>query len=208
MIKIFIEAKDNRTSEYHFVDDYVGKRLGIPKDEYSIESVNGWGNLKNMGPALRLSTLEGNKNLIIFDADTTQNDGGFEKRKKQILDILKELGADAELFLFPNNHDDGMFENLLKNIMVYDNHEQFFDCYNDYTKCLGDSYIHPNLKGEVFTYISSMKSLPNKTRKNLGHGDWLFTNKEYWNLDFDYLEPLKEFILSNYPVETQPKNLE
>lgn len=66
--------------------------------------------------------------------------------------------------------------------MVHDNHERFFDCYRDYTSCLGDDYIHPNLKGEVFTYISSMKSLPNKVRRNLGSGDWLFTNKEYWNL--------------------------
>ena len=102
-----------------------------------------------------------------------------------------------------------MFEDLLKNIMVHDNHERFFDCYRDYTSCLGDDYIHPNLKGEVFTYISSMKSLPNKVRRNLGSGDWQFTNKEYWNLESDYLLPLKSFILSSIQdnkLNTRKKN--
>ena len=90
-----------------------------------------------------------------------------------------------------------MFEDMLKNIMVHESHERFFDCFRDYTSCLGNDYVHPNLKGEVFTYISSMKSLPNKVRRNLGSGDWQFTNKEYWNLDAEYLLPLKEFILNS-----------
>ena len=86
---------------------------------------------------------------------------------------------------------------------------RFFDCYRDYASCLGDDYIHPNLKGEVFTYISSMKSLPNKVRRNLGSGDWQFTNKEYWSLKSDYLLPLKSFILSSIQdnkLNTRKKN--
>ena len=196
MIKIFIEAQKKQTSEYHFMDDYIDSVLGISKEEYEIVPANGWTNLRNLSSAFKLNTIQGFKNLIIFDADRPDNGGGFEKRKDEIITIIKEMGVEAELFLFPNNRDDGMFEDLLKNIMVHDNHERFFDCYRDYTSCLGDDYIHPNLKGEVFTYISSMKSLPNKVRRNLGSGDWQFTNKEYWNLESDYLLPLKSFILT------------
>lgn len=198
MITVFIEARKKETSEYHFIDDFIGRHLGIPENGYTIECANGWGNLKNMGSRLQLSSFDGSKNLIIFDADSPQNGGGFNKRKEEFLNIIRELNADASLFLFPNNHDDGMFEDLLKHIMVHDGHERFFDCYHDYTECLGDDYIHPNLKGEVFTYISSMKSLPNRTRKNLGSGDWQFTNSNYWNLNSEFLSPLKKFIQDNY----------
>ena len=197
MIKIFVEAQKKQTSEYHYMDDYVSGTLGIPKDQYDIVPANGWTNIRNLSTALQLNTIQGFKNLIIFDADRPATGGGFDRRKKDILSILKEKKAEADLFLFPNNRDDGMFEDLLKNIMVHENHERFFDCYHDYTSCLGDGYVHPNLKGEVFTYISSMKSLPNKVRRNLGSGDWQFSNKEYWNLDAEYLLPLKEFILNS-----------
>ena len=197
MIKIFIEAQKKQTSEYHFMDDFLGRTLGIPQEEYEIVPANGWTNLKNLSSALRLNKINGDKNLIIFDADRSDNDGGFKKREKEITTILHEMKTDAQLFLFPNNRDDGTFEDLLKNIMVHENHERFFDCYNDYTACLGEDYVHPNLKGEVFTYISSMKTLPNKIRRSLGNGDWQFTNKEYWNLKSDYLFPLKEFILKS-----------
>lgn len=197
MIKIFIEAQKSQTSEYHFMDDYVSGTLGISKSQYDIVPANGWANIRNLYPALRLNTINGDRNLIIFDADRPYNNGGYGKRKQEILSILKEIKVEADLFLFPNNHDDGMFEDLLKNIMVHEGHERFFDCFRDYTSCLGEGYVHPNLKGEVFTYISSMKSLPNKVRRNLGSGDWQFTNKEYWNLDADYLLPLKEFILNS-----------
>lgn len=194
MIKIFIEAQKRQTSEYHFMDDYVGGVFGVSKEDYEILPTNGWTNIRNLSSALQLNTIQGFKNLIIFDADRPATGGGFKRRKKDILSILKEMKAEADLFLFPNNKDDGMFEDLLTNIMVHENHERFFDCFRDYTSCLGDDYVHPNLKGEVFTYISSMKSLPNKVRRNLGSGDWQFTNKEYWNLDAEYLLPLKEFI--------------
>ena len=196
MIKIFIEAQKKQTSEYHFMDDYVGHALGIPKEKYDIVPSNGWTNLRNLEPAFQLNTINGDKNLIVFDADRPGNNGGFEKRQKEIIAILSEMSVSADLFLFPNNKDDGMFEDLLKNIMVHDSHERFFDCYSDYTNCLGDEYVHPNLKGEVLTYISSMKSLPNRVRRNLGTGDWQFTNKEYWDLEAGYLQPLRTFILS------------
>lgn len=37
----------------------------------------------------------------------------------------------------------------------------------------------------------------NKTSDRFGSGDWLFDNKNYWNLDADALQPLKEFFSVN-----------
>ena len=46
----------------------------------------------------------------------------------------------------------------------------------------------PDLKGKLHTYMSAQK-LPGKLRNRFGSGDWLFDNKDYWNLDVDALQP-------------------
>lgn len=197
MIDIFLETGKKTTPEYRFVDDFVGKFLGVDPLEYKIECVDGKDNLQRAVNKFLDNTISGIRNLVVFDADSSTNGGGFGRRKLELLAKMKELNITADLFLFPNNHDDGMFEDLLMHIARKENHRRFFDCFSDYESCLGDDYIHPNLKGKISTYISSMKSLPNKVRRNLGGGDWQFTNKEYWNLDAEYLLPLKEFILNS-----------
>lgn len=189
MIKIFIEAQKKETSEYQFLKALLSSNLHIDESEYKIEPVNGKDNLKNNDNNFNINTLEGGKNIIIFDADNPDNGGGFEKRRTELLKVIAEMGVESELFLFPNNHDDGMFENLLENLMLKDKYKSFFDCFNDYENCLGNDYVHPNLKARVFTYISSMKALPNKVRKRLGSGNWQFSNMDYWNLDSPALKP-------------------
>ena len=197
MIRIFIESKKKETSEYNFLSTFIKEKLGIPSSSYSIECVDGKDNLHNIKNKLIENTLEGGKNLIIFDADAPSNKGGFEKRQSELDMELKELDCNAEIFLFPNNHDDGMFENLLEHLTLTERYKNFFDCYSDYEACLGDGYRHPDLKGKVFTYISSMKSLSNTKWKKLGSGDWQFAYPEYWNLDAEYLQPLKDFLYSH-----------
>lgn len=102
-----------------------------------------------------------------------------------------------DLFLYPNNQDDGVFENLLERLMQKEKHSRFFDCFTDYENCLGDEYVSPDLKGKLHTYMSAQKSLSNKERKNLGSGQWLFDDERFWNLDSEDLKPLREFFMSN-----------
>lgn len=193
MIHIFLETGKQSTSEYVFIDTLL-KKIGLSHNVI-IETVNGKDNLAKAKNAFVTNTLEGGTNLIIFDADTPLNEGGFKERQKNLLQKLDELEITAELFLFPNNHDDGCFEDLLLKIALFDRYKTFFDCFGDYEKCLGDKYAHPNLKGKIFSYISSMKSLTNNQRDHLGQGKWLFDNADYWDLDNDALLPLKEFLL-------------
>lgn len=197
MVRIFIEAKKAETSECVFLSSYL-HHLGIGEEAYDIVCVDGKDNLARCRNKFLENTIEGGINLIVFDADRPDTKGGFESRKAEITALLEDLAIEAELFLFPCNSEDGIFENLLERLMQTERHKQFLDCYHDYELCLGSDYIAPNTKGKVFTYISSQKELTRGQRKKLGSGQWLFEDARYWDLDNDCLLPLKEFLLTHF----------
>lgn len=72
------------------------------------------------------NSVEEGINLIIFDADTEVNGGGYKKRKEELLAELKVLKIDAEIFLWPDNGNDGDFETMLESIARKDIHDRFF----------------------------------------------------------------------------------
>lgn len=193
MTKIFLETGKNTTSEYVFVHT-VAKRLGL---NVSLECVNGKDNLKNIVNQLKDNTISGGKNLIVFDADSPQNGGGFNVRQSEIQSFLQKEGIDAQVFLFPDNSSDGDFETLLLQLARKDINQQFFDCFSDYEKCLGSAYFAPDLKAKVYTYVSSQKSLTKAQRDNIGKGEWQFLNPNIWDLDSDALRPLIDFLKLN-----------
>lgn len=192
MTYIFLETGKPTTSEAVFIKtliEYLGYNISSNKVEY----VNGYKNLVNVIPTIKARCAEDGKVIIIFDADSPDNNGGYNKRRKEIEEVLDKHNAQVELFLFPNNNEDGDFETLLEHLMQKTKHAKMLDCYADYEKCLGNDYVHPNLKGKIFTYISAMK-MSSSMRRKLGNGEWMFDNAEYWNLESDYLKPLKEFL--------------
>lgn len=144
-----------------FISDY----LGVNKELYELIPVKGKDNLPNLRNKLIETTLEGGQNVIIFDADSPSKNGGCKYRHDSIMHYLKENAIEADIFLFPNNQDDGDFETLLMNIVQRDKHALFFDCYEDYEKCLGGEYEHPNLKGKIFTYVSAQKMSASQRKK-------------------------------------------
>lgn len=101
-------------------------------------------------------------------------------------------------FLFPNNNDDGAFEELLLNI-INPQHKGLIDCFDKYEMCIGgqdasgELYETPNTKAKIYSYITSFKR-SRKERERIKGGNWDFQNFKYWNLDAEYLKPLKEFI--------------
>ncbi len=76
---------------------------------------------------------------IIFDADkkeSQESDAGFDNKLGHIRKQLKEKGIDfprEQIFLFPNNQDDGNLEDLLLKIA---NHEEFINCFESYLDCI------------------------------------------------------------------------
>lgn len=142
--------------------------------------------------------------LVFADADTEIKGWGYEKRRESIETGMHNADVVFPYFLYPNNHDNGDVEELMEATALHDTHKIFFDCFEDYEKCIkgvkdeeGSSvYNSPNLKGKLHTYISAQK-LNKKCRDRLGAGDWLFDRPEYWNLDIVALQALKDFFAGN-----------
>ncbi|GAA7121906.1 DUF3226 domain-containing protein [Helicobacter pylori] len=76
---------------------------------------------------------------IIFDADkkeSQESDAGFDNKLEHIREKFKEKGIDfprEQIFLFPNNQDDGDLEDLLLEIA---NHKEFINCFESYLDCI------------------------------------------------------------------------
>ncbi|MDO4171384.1 MAG: hypothetical protein Q4D28_01585 [Prevotellaceae bacterium] len=204
MTKIFIEAKNNKTSEYHFLQTILN--LFFPEKEVEFIFMNGIGNLYNetICNQIGLAQEVGEQVVVIADADTAVKGFGYSRRKEEIDKGMVAHSLSFPYFLYPNNQDDGDVEELMEKAARRDLHSAFFDCFEDYEKCVsgvkdesGESkYNVPNLKGKLHTYMSAQK-LSRRLCNRFGSGDWLFDNKDYWNLDVDALQPLKDFFSTN-----------
>lgn len=204
--RIFIETGNKKTPEHNFIHYLLRTIFGDSfTTDVEIINVGGKDNLKNAANQFAENTNEGGKNLLIFDSDFTGIDnGGYEARKKFLEAKRLELKIEFEMFLFPNNKDDGEFETLLDKIVNKDLHQGYFNCFEAYENCIKShtddngvqKYNTPNLKGKLHTLMTSVK-LSKEERDVLGSGQWLFDNKDYWDIDHVELDPLKEFIRNN-----------
>ena len=196
MTAILLETGKKSTPEYVFILTLL-RSLDIAPEKYEIITVGGKDNLSNVSNKMRDIELNGGRNILIFDADTSANGGGFSVRLSEIEATLTAKAVNADIFLFPNHQDDGAFETLLDRIANRSSHQLFFDCFCDFECCVAPQYVAPNLKGKLHTYVSSQKWLNKKQRDNIGKGEWLFEEKKLWDLDSPELQSLKVFLLNN-----------
>ncbi|MGL2393589.1 DUF3226 domain-containing protein [Helicobacter pylori] len=104
----------------------------------------------------RIENILKNKNqeyrqvCIIFDADikkeNQESDAGFNNKLKHIREKFKEKGTDfpkEQIFLFPNNQDDGNLETLLLEIAK---HDEFLKCFESYLECIKSKEHHEPIK--------------------------------------------------------------
>lgn len=199
MIKIFLETGATHTSEYLFFDYLLKKELNINSDNFIIVDVGGKDKLYNTTNlnALKRNTEEGGRNIVIFDADTPQNKGGFLNRKKEIEEKKEEYGIAFELFLLPNNSEDGYFETLLEKC-VTPQKNQIIDCFNGFVKCIerhneNGEYNMPNDKSKIYSYIDTTNNAK-RAEKDKKANFWQFDNKECWDFDCEYIKLLKDFL--------------
>ena len=194
-IKIFVEG----IAVKKFIADYVFKLFGIKLSSNDIVGLGGWNGIEkekkqfviNSGP-----DKDEGINLLILDADDDKNNGGFEKRKQEIIEIKGSLGIEFELFLFPNNIDDGDLETLLSNIINPKNKE-IFDCWKSFEECItkiNKSYTIPARKTKIYAYLEVLHGNTNKEKDLIKDPNRNFLNTDHWNLDDDHLIPLKTFL--------------
>lgn len=197
MVSIFIEG-----TEENFLKEiiYLIDNEKFVDDEIEFVNTGGYTNLENIENKLRDNFDSGINNLIIFDADYEHNDGGFKTRFSKIQNTINGMGVSADIFLFPNNNDDGDFELLLENC-INNEHKGLLDCFDNYTNCVDNyskteskKYIIPDRKAKMYSYISAFPRSRKKLEKFKNKKEWEFGNPEYWNLQSESLKPLKEFL--------------
>lgn len=149
--------------------------------------------------AMRQNADLGGVNLVIFDADED-----IETRRAELLAIKDEFGVEFELFLLPNDKDAGALEDMLENI-INPNNEPIFKCWDKYESDLGQLIIKgrttpltiPGKKAKIYAYLSALLGKSDDEQKLAQTEKRDYRNPLHWNLDAEYLEPLREFLKCN-----------
>ena len=146
---------------------------------------------------MRQNTDMGGINLVIFDADEDT-----ESRRAELLAIKEEFGVEFELFLLPNNKDVGALEDLLENI-INPNNQPVMVCWQTYEEKLREGRIPsktpptltiPAKKTKIYAYLETLLGKSRSQKKQIKDANRNYKNTQHWNLDAEYLEPLKEFL--------------
>ncbi len=119
-ILIFVEGPSDKV----FLEVYLYFLEDLPIKNFKVQNIKGKDNLSQ-----RLLEIEKyDKTLIIFDADKD-----YESNKKEILSKTQQKITEEQIFLFPNNQDDGDLETLLLEIAK---HDEFLKCFEGYLECI------------------------------------------------------------------------
>lgn len=177
----------------------------------------------------RIENILKNKNqeyrqvCVIFDADikkeSQESDAGFDNKLKHIREKFKEKGTDfpkEQIFLFPNNQDDGDLETLLLKIAK---HDEFLKCFEGYLECIKNKEHYKPIKNirksKWYAYLEALE-LENLTKIDIFDNEGKIKEKykeEYEKLkeviDFNSksLIPLKNFLrqFAENKQKTNPK---
>lgn len=155
---------------------------------------NGSNGLNNATITTIKKGLDDDKKVyIIFDADKS-----YDKTLKQIKKKLKkQLGDSADtidIFLFPNNKDNGELETLLLKIAKQ---KEIVKCFECYLHCIEvkNKTTRANIEkhASIFAYKDAVGLRKHIEKiKNMLETNEIFS--EYFDFDSPKLEPLREFL--------------
>ncbi|MGN8504669.1 DUF3226 domain-containing protein [Helicobacter pylori] len=140
---LYVWKNEDHFDQAHFDIIYVEGKDKLFSDEFceKIENI-----LKNKNQEYR-------QVCIIFDADikkeNQESDAGFDNKLKYIREKFKEKfkkGTDfpkEQIFLFPNNQDDGDLETLLLELAK---HDEFLKCFEGYLECIKNKEHYKPIK--------------------------------------------------------------
>ena len=149
---------------------------------------------------LKENTAYGVINLVIFDADDD-----CEARRQELLAIKEQYGVEFELFLLPNNEHAGALEDLLENIINPDN-QPVMDCWQTYEGELEKVRIPtktpptltiPAKKTKIYAYLETLLGKSRSQKELIKDAKRNYENTQHWNLDAEYLGPLKGFLMKH-----------
>jgi hypothetical protein len=148
---------------------------------------------KNLKLATEKSNSDDTLFLIIQDADSYHEKnnptGGYPNRKKYLTELLDHININYQLFLFPNNQNDGELEDLLIEIAQNKAVFAYFDTYQNCIQKLPLVVNSSNIKTKVYAYFTALEGEENAKleRRN-------YLNSQLWNLEAEGLQPLLHFL--------------
>lgn len=183
-----------------FVAELIKRHFGEEQlNKIELLDTNGYTSLELNLPKFQENNDLGKLNLVIFDADSADNNGGFQTRFDFLVAEKARLGIEFEFFLFPNHLDDGMFENLLESI-VNPNHADVIECFNSYLECIrnkgedkGVIYTLPAQKAKIFAYAEAVLT-PKEFKNAHKRKEWGYSKDDIWDFNSAQLNPLIEFL--------------
>ena len=198
LFTIYVEG----IADVAFIKQYIHHLWNVVVGENSIISLDGWTNLKGKTWQQRMRTNTANNviNIVIIDADKD-----IDARRADILNWKQQNGLEFELFLLPNDKDAGALEDLLENI-INSNNQPIFDCWEDYEKALVELDIPgrtppplttPAKKTKIYGYLEALLGSTKDEKELIKERNRKYDNTMHWNLDAEYLEPLKGFLERN-----------
>ena len=198
---IFVEGG----ADARFFRQYVRHVFGEEVPNERLVPLSGWNNLKTESQALRMHsmTANGGVNLVIVDADKN-----FSARKDEIERWKQTNEVEFELFLLPNNQDVGALEDLLENI-INPNNQPIFDCWEHYEQELVTLDIPgrtppplttPAKKTKIYGYLEALLGESNTQKEQIKEVNRNYENPLHWNLDAEYLKPLRDFLEQHLKV--------
>ncbi|WRB07940.1 hypothetical protein KVJ62_01770 [Helicobacter pylori] len=173
----------------------------------------------------RIENILKNKNqeyrqvCIIFDADikkeNQERDAGFDNKLKHVREKFKEKGTDfpkEQIFLFPNNQDDGDLETLLLEIAK---HDDFLKCFEGYLECIKSKKHYKPIKNirksKWYAYLEALglenlDIFDDKGKIKEEHQEEYEKLKEVIDFNSNSLITLKDF-LGQFAENKQKTNL-
>jgi hypothetical protein len=154
--------------------------------------------------------------LVIFDTDNpSKTFGGFEKRKTYLEVEQEKISKEnienggkpvnfADIFLLPTNPinkdfnkaENGDLETLLHKIVIPEKYKQFFDCYDAFCQCISSfSAFSKDYQTEKFFIYNYIKTHQGDEFANEGSRNYRLA--DFWNLEHEGLQPLKNFFERN-----------
>ncbi|MFT2633522.1 DUF3226 domain-containing protein [Helicobacter pylori] len=173
-ILIYTEGKSDR--------NFLGWYLSFLKykDHFDIFDIEGKDKLISDEFLEKIDKILKNKHqtykqvCIIFDADkkeSQESDVGFDNKLEHICKELKEKRIDfprEQIFLFPNNQDDGDLETLLLEIA---NHKEFINYFESYLDCIKKKEHYKPIKNirknMLYAYLEAFGLEDLYTKKNI-----------------------------------------
>jgi hypothetical protein len=118
--------------------------------------------------------------------------------KKYIDQVKAELNIDFNLFLFPNNKNDGTLETMLESC-INPEHAGIMECWESMEKCVNGKgkYTIPADKSKIYVYLECLHGISNKEKEKIKDPNRDFTMTDKWRIDYTdnpFLKELKIFL--------------